>query len=532
VSPGGRPQGLGPPLWTRIPKRHSRGETGFTLIELLVVVAIIPLVVGAISVSLLSVFKNEQPVANSLTSSGDAQVTSSTFVQDIQSASWITSNALDLCGGVAGTLLLSVSPDDVASGSSIKNVTSYVEVANSGSSTYTIKRETCTGGTGSPSTTTRVVSHNALGSTSVSVIPTSLIINTNWVAASGATSVTLNLAEPARTGSGTTNSYTLTAVPRITGTPGTPPSGFEPILPLELVGSSCSTTTPGINITGGSSSVTIQDGKGGLGGFGISESQSQCPNPVGGSGAGTFSAQTPYNYNVPNPLASLAPPSFPSPSGLGAGSCTATTCTSGVYGSNTTGAYSNGNVSSGVTFDPSLGPNPGVVVFTVPVTVNGVTFDGGASVTSTTYWFEQGLSVADHTTATFGSATYIFGTSGGSGTVLQAGNHSTIAVPVTSPGLLFYVPPGSANVSFPNAMSGTLTGSLNPYLYLAIWDASSGTLNFGTGGGGGSASGYGNVGGVYDPNGSVAIAGGYNLTATYFVVNSFSVQTTSVLATG
>jgi len=58
-------------------------SAGFTLVEPLVVVAIIPLVVGAISVSPLAVFKNEQPVANSLTSSGDAQVKSSACVQDV-----------------------------------------------------------------------------------------------------------------------------------------------------------------------------------------------------------------------------------------------------------------------------------------------------------------------------------------------------------------------------------------------------------------------------------------------------------------
>jgi len=55
-------------------------SAGFTLVEPLVVVAIIPLVVGAISISPLAVFKNEQPVANSLTSSGDAQVKSSACV--------------------------------------------------------------------------------------------------------------------------------------------------------------------------------------------------------------------------------------------------------------------------------------------------------------------------------------------------------------------------------------------------------------------------------------------------------------------
>jgi prepilin-type N-terminal cleavage/methylation domain-containing protein len=517
--------GEGPLISRRMEARRtssrSNREGGFTLIELLVVVAILPLVVGAISVALISVVKNEQPVSNRLTSSGDEQVASATFVQDVQGANWITNNPLDLCAGVSGTLLLSLSPDDVMSTSSIKNITSYVEVPNAGSSsTYTINRETCSGGTGSSATTNRGLIHGASITTSVSVNPGTVNIGT-WVAASSATNVTLNLSEP------TGNTYDLTAVPRTTGTPGqTPTGGFQPILPLELVG-----PCPGIQMTGGSSSFAVDDGNGGPGEVGVTQSQAGCSSAgglVSGSGASGFSAGTQF-YGVSNPLSSLTPPSFPSVSGLSAGSCNATTCTSGIYRANTTGAYNNGTVSN-VTFDPSLGPDPGTVVFTVPVTANGVTFDGGASVTSDTYWFEGGLTIADHATVTFGSATYLYGTSGGSGTVLQMGNHATIAVPNSSPGLLFYVPPGTANVSLGSGFSGNLAGALSPYLELAIWDASSGTLSFGQGNGGGA--GLASFGGIYDPNGTVQIAGGYNMQATYFVVASFSIQTSAIVATG
>jgi prepilin-type N-terminal cleavage/methylation domain-containing protein len=517
----------GPRVPRRIKARRTRSrsdqERGFTLIELLVVVAILPLVVGAISVGLISVLKNEQPLSNSLTSSGDEQVASATFVQDVQGANWITNNPLDVCGGVSGTLLLSLSPDDVTSPSAIENVTSYVEVPNGGTTnTYTIDRETCSGGTGSSAATPiRGVIHGASGATSVSALPTPLDPTKNWQTASSETSVTLNLQEP------TGNSYALTAIPRPTQTPGqTPTGGFQPILPLELVGS-----CPGVQFTGGSSSLKVEDGNGGPGEIGVTQSQTGCSSAGGiasGSPPATFSSGTQF-YGVTNPLASLTAPSFPSLAGLGAGSCSATTCTSGIYGANTTGAYSDGNVSN-VTFDPSLGPDPGIVVFTVPVTASGVTFDGGASVTSVTYWFQGGLTIADHATVTFGSATYIYGTSGGSGSVLQMGNHATIAVPNSSPGLLFYVPPGAANVSLGPGFSGTLAGALSPYLDVALWDASSGTLSFGQGNGGGA--GLASFGGIYDPNGTVQITGGYNMQATFFVVASFSIQTSAILATG
>jgi hypothetical protein len=78
------------------------------------------------------------------------------------------------------------------------------------------------------------------------------------------------------------------------------------------------------------------------------------------------------------------------------------------------------------------------------------------------------------------------------------GNHATTAVPNSSPGLLFYVPPGTSNVSLGSGFTGTLSGALSPYLGVAIWDASSGTLNFGQGNGGGT--GIASIGGIYDPN--------------------------------
>jgi hypothetical protein len=493
---------------------------------------ILPLIVGAISVALISVFNNEQQVANGLTSSSDEQVLSSTFIRDVQGASWITNNPLDICAGTGGTLLLSISPDDAANTptSPILNVITYIKVSNTGSNTFTILRTTCSGGTGSAATSTRAVSHGALVGTTVSVVPNTLNIGA-WTAATGATSVSLNLSEPTRTGSSATNTYSVTGAPRITGTPAQMPTGgFNPILPFEIIG-----PCPGVNFTGGSSSLTVQDGSGGPGAIATSSSQGQCSSITSGAPPASFSAGTQF-YNVPNPLASMTPPPLSDLSGLTAGSCTATTCTSGVYGTTSTGAYTYGGGAATVTnatFDTSLCPNPGKVVFTVPLTAGTVTFDGaasGASVASVRYWFQGGLTIAGHSTDTFGSATYIYGVTNGSGTVLQAGNHATIAVPTGSPGLLFYVPPGTADVSFPSGFSGTFTGAASPYLGTAVWDASSGNLSFGQGNGGGA--GVDNFGGIYDPNGTVTIAGGYNMKATYFVVNTFNIQTSTILATG
>jgi len=65
---------------------------GFTLIELLVVVVIIPIVIGAISVALISVLSQQNTVQTKLSDSSDAQLVSATYVKDVQSATYITVN--------------------------------------------------------------------------------------------------------------------------------------------------------------------------------------------------------------------------------------------------------------------------------------------------------------------------------------------------------------------------------------------------------------------------------------------------------
>ena len=529
--------------WSRSRNQAGRepngAELGFSLIELLIVVAILPLVVGAISVALLAIFKNETPIANSLTSSGDAQVASSYYAQDVQGANWVTTAPGLSCNGVAGTLLLSISPDDVTSSSAISNVVSYVEVPNPGSSTFAIERETCTGGTGSAATTPRVVAHNATSATTLSMSSSTVqtAAGSGWTPATGSGGVQLMLVESGRGPTGTF-SYPLNAVPRVTGTPGANPGGFNPILPVTFVGNHC----PSLTLTGGGSFVDAQNGSGqsGSGFVGYTQSQSQCSDQNQTTGAGQLKYTQPAYNNVPNPFANLTPPTSPSISGLQAGSCSATTCTAGSYGTSPTGAYSysNGNGNGGaltnVTVDPSQGgPTTNLVVFTVPVTIKNtnVTFLGGSSLTNVTYWFQEGLTVSTGANVTFGAATYIFGTKGSSGNALSVDSQSSLTAPNSSPGLIFYVPPGTANVSLGSGISGTLAGASSPYEGIAIWDDSSGTLSFGQGNGGGSGL-TATYGGIYDPQGNMTIAGNYQMQAQFMVVNQATVQTSQVTATG
>jgi hypothetical protein len=68
----------------------GRADGGFTLIELLVVTLILPLVIGAVAVALISVFSLQNSVGNRFSDSGDAQVVSSNFESDVQGASMVT----------------------------------------------------------------------------------------------------------------------------------------------------------------------------------------------------------------------------------------------------------------------------------------------------------------------------------------------------------------------------------------------------------------------------------------------------------
>jgi prepilin-type N-terminal cleavage/methylation domain-containing protein len=72
---------------------QSTTEGGFTLIELLIVVAVLPMVVGALAVGILSVFSLQTSVSSRLTDSDDAQLVSLHVTNDVQSAVEITTNS-------------------------------------------------------------------------------------------------------------------------------------------------------------------------------------------------------------------------------------------------------------------------------------------------------------------------------------------------------------------------------------------------------------------------------------------------------
>ncbi|HVA09757.1 MAG TPA: prepilin-type N-terminal cleavage/methylation domain-containing protein, partial [Acidimicrobiales bacterium] len=74
-------------------------DSGFTLIELLIAVVLIPIIVGALVMALISVFSLQNGVSNRISDSADAQLVSSNFESDVQSATSVTTNtAAPACG--------------------------------------------------------------------------------------------------------------------------------------------------------------------------------------------------------------------------------------------------------------------------------------------------------------------------------------------------------------------------------------------------------------------------------------------------
>src|SRR5437588_124844 len=61
-------------------------EGGFTLVELLIVMVILPLIVAAIAVAIISTERNAGATSARLSDSANAQITSEYYIPDIQSA--------------------------------------------------------------------------------------------------------------------------------------------------------------------------------------------------------------------------------------------------------------------------------------------------------------------------------------------------------------------------------------------------------------------------------------------------------------
>ena len=133
---------------------RESSSAGFTLIELVIVITVMPLVIGALTVGILSVFNLQSSVSDRLSDSGDAQVVSGNFQSDVQSASMITTDSSSTspapCGSGYQVLGLQLGTQDQIS---------YNTSANTGGGSASLTRYVCAGGTTTPKSSL-VVAHD------------------------------------------------------------------------------------------------------------------------------------------------------------------------------------------------------------------------------------------------------------------------------------------------------------------------------------------------------------------------------------
>ena len=205
----------------------ARPDGGFTLIELLIVTLVLPLVIGAVAVALISVFSLQNSVENRFSDSGDAQVVSSNFETDVQGASTITAPTPPALGvfqspPTGGPAPCETSAESLSSSSyevlgletgSGANVTevSYIEVqtVSGGKTSYSLFRNSCGGGT-----LATALSAGQLNITSLALtagLSSAVKANDQLTIGSGASTQTVVVASTASAGSTSINVNAFTS---------------------------------------------------------------------------------------------------------------------------------------------------------------------------------------------------------------------------------------------------------------------------------------------------------------------------------
>lgn len=219
----------------------AESEGGFTLIELLVTTLVIPIVIGALALSLLTVLSLQSKTSARISDASDAQVVSAYFQHDVLSVEYlttstnpantstsgtVTANPMAQCG--SGTQLLGLewnfNPNINTSTGQYQTVVTYAVVTHG--STTSLVREYCTGASSTPTSTTTVSSDISSGQAAPTIstvtgysggTPT-----TAWASAVGVTGIDFPITEP-----GSNYPYELYAVPREARRPASSPA-FPP----------------------------------------------------------------------------------------------------------------------------------------------------------------------------------------------------------------------------------------------------------------------------------------------------------------
>jgi prepilin-type N-terminal cleavage/methylation domain-containing protein len=489
---------------TRILQRRretNHSDQGFTLVELLIVVTIMPLIMGALALGLIAMFGLQHSVSNRIADTADAQVVSSTYLKDVQSALKVTtqnSSQPQQCG--TGNQLLGLEWNGTDP-TGYQTMVSYdsVAVTSSSATTYSLVRQFCTYGSTTPVSTQTIATDIAAPSAQVppcftiAACPSTTTTTNGWISTAGLPAVNLGITEPA-----SKFSYALVATPRAwTSASGGGPSGGQyPATPLTLLGTGCSdltllqNATLSINVGGGSDNGAVAilsqcDGSAAISNgavLGVQSVVTADPNLQTVAGKGIYPSTEYYESAFPDPYASLVAPT----PAVTPASCTPNgnlyTCPPGYYAT-----------------------DPG---FAIGATV---IFTGGG-----TYTFNQNFVLPNGTNATFDTGTYIFN---GSGNAISTG---TNGISITGNNVLFYVPNGSVN--FDNNSTISITAEPG-YDGVSLWDAAAGaTVQLAN-----NSSAIDAYGGVYAPLGTVATSNNGTMAVAFIAASlAYFTQNTNI----
>jgi prepilin-type N-terminal cleavage/methylation domain-containing protein len=226
-------------------------DAGFTLIELIITVAILPIVVGAISVALISVLTLQGTVSKTVSDSNDELVGATSFDKDVQSAQLVeTVTTPPACGPTSGHQVIAFEWGSNPDGDGgYSTVISYVQT-QVGSTTEFV-RLTCTSASTAP--TSSIVVAQDVGTPTVTLNPPGFSYQTNqgWTSTQGLYGVTLNVSKGPG-GSGPGYSYVLSGVPSASSSTG---SASQVVQDQNLPG--CNLANPGTGLY--SSSLCFAD---------------------------------------------------------------------------------------------------------------------------------------------------------------------------------------------------------------------------------------------------------------------------------
>jgi prepilin-type N-terminal cleavage/methylation domain-containing protein len=218
-------------------------ERGFSLIELMIVSIVLPIIVGAITLSLMAVFSIQGGTANRISDSSDAQNVSANFEKDVQGASLITTDGTSTGPSPCETSSQVTNADRQVLGlqwGSGQTEVSYVEVPV-GTSSNEMVRNGCVSGNATPVTSIVVANDVPSGQTATVTCASSTAtqctgttnVTNSWIPAADVTGVTFNITAP-----GSNFPYTLVALPGAS-------SPASPQSTVASANSGCGFSTPG-----------------------------------------------------------------------------------------------------------------------------------------------------------------------------------------------------------------------------------------------------------------------------------------------